>query len=282
MTETNREVVVTGAGGYIGRHVVTALLDRGHAVRAVIRRPDPTLDPRARIIVADVLDPTVDLRATIGGAPVSVIHLAWQDGFRHDAASHMTNLSAHFRFVTEVAKLAPRVAVMGTMHEVGYWEGAITADTPTNPRSQYGIAKDALRRSLQLSLPGVTELVWLRCFYIHGDDRRSSSIFSKLLAAVDEGKEIFPFTSGTNRYDFIDVDELAHQIAAAATTPGVTGVLNCSSGTPVSLGDQVEAFIRDHELPIQLEYGAFPDRPYDSPAVWGDATAICEILARGA
>ena len=46
----------------------------------------------------------------------------------------------------------------------------------------------------------------------------------------------------------------------------------------MSLADQVEEFIKLHELDITLEYGAFPDRPYDSPGVWGDATSINAIM----
>ncbi len=47
----------------------------------------------------------------------------------------------------------------------------------------------------------------------------------------------------------------------------------------MSLADRVEAYIRENDLDIALEYGAFPDRPYDSPGVWGDATKIRQILA---
>ena len=48
----------------------------------------------------------------------------------------------------------------------------------------------------------------------------------------------------------------------------------------MTLGERVERFIRDHGYDIQLQYGAFPDRPYDSPGVWGDATRIHRIMAR--
>ena len=68
----------------------------------------------------------------------------------------------------------------GTMHEDGHGEAQITADTPTAPRSQYGIAKDALRHSLMLSAEGWkrTELSWALCYYIYGDDSGISSIFT--------------------------------------------------------------------------------------------------------
>lgn len=72
------------------------------------------------------------------------------------------------------------LTVMGTMHEVGYWEGAIEDDTPCNPLSQYGIAKNALRQSMMLSLQGSScNLHWLRAYYITGDEAHGSSIFAK-------------------------------------------------------------------------------------------------------
>ncbi len=273
-------VVVTGAAGYIGRHVVSALLDRGHRVTAVVRPGrGGAVDPRAEVLEADLLAPDLDPADLVAGAPDAFVHLAWQDGFSHNAPSHMLTLSAHYRLLTAIADLGvPRISVLGTMHEIGYWEGAIDADTPANPRSLYGVAKNALRAGLFLALADKVELAWLRCYYIYGDDRQNNSIFTRLLEAVDRGDATLPFTSGRNKYDFIEVRELAEQIAVAATTPGVTGILNCSSGEPVSLADQVEAFIAENELPISLEYGAFPDRPYDSPAVWGDASRIRELM----
>lgn len=281
MTETSSRVVVTGAGGYLGPHVVRALADRGHEVIAVVR-PGSTavIDPRATRLEADILTDGFDVRSW-GSAP-QIVHLAWKDGFVHNSPAHMGQLSAHYRLLTAAAQAGTnRIVALGTMHEVGYWEGAITADSPTDPKSQYGIAKDALRRALPLALPASVSLAWARAYYIYGDDRRSNSIFRKLLEAVDAGKSTFPFTSGRNRFDFIRVEELGRQLAALVDATDVTGTVNCSTGEPVSLADQVERFIAENDLPISLEYGAFPDRPYDSPGVWGDATTIREVMSRG-
>ena len=119
---------------------------------------------------------------------------------------------------------------------------------------------------------------WVRAYYIYGDDLRGSSISSKIAKADAEGKKTFPFTTGKNKYDFITVDRLADQIAAVACQKEIDGIINCCSGKPVALGEEIEGFIKKRGYSIKLEYGAFPDRPYDSPAVWGDATKINKIM----
>ena len=93
------------------------------------------------------------------------------------------------------------------------------------------------------------------------------------------GEELFPFTSGKNKYDFISVDELALQISTSVLQDDITGIINMCTGQPKSLGERVEEFIKDLNLKIRPLYGAYPDRQYDSPGVWGDATKINEILS---
>lgn len=275
------QVLITGAGGYVGPHVVRAVADLGYQPVAVSRRPpEAELDERALFVKADVLAPDFLIESIAPAAEVSaVIHLAWQDGFVHNARSHIESLSAHHGFLAGAAEVGiERIASLGTMHEVGYWEGAVDEDTPTNPVTLYGIAKDALRRSTALTVAPVAEYIWLRAFYILGDDRRNRSIFAKILDAADRGDTEFPFTTGRTLYDFIDVAELGKQIAVASLSNGVTGIVNVCSGKPESLASRVERFIQENDLSIRLRYGAFPDRAYDSPGIWGDSTRIDALM----
>ena len=80
-------------------------------------------------------------------------------------------------------------------------------------------------------------------------------------------------------YDFINVDELVEQISKAVTQTDVTGIINCCSGNPMTLAERVENFIKDHKLKIRLNYGVFPDRPYDSPIIFGDDKKIKQIMS---
>lgn len=273
------KVLVTGANGYIGRHVIKVLLDR-HVEVIACDITTTEVDKRAERMSLNLFDLSVEDVYSFLGTPDVCLHMAWRNGFVHNAPTQMGDLSAHYRFLTGLIDGGlPQLAVMGTMHEVGYWNGAIDEHTPCNPISLYGIAKDALRRSMiQYTQQKGCILQWLRCYYVVGDDKKNHSIFCKLLEAAEEGKRTFPFTSGKNKYDFITVDDLAQMIAAVIMQRNITGIINCCTGKPVSLGERVEQFIKECNLRIELEYGAFPKRPYDSPCVYGDTSKISQII----
>lgn len=273
------KVLITGANGYIGRHVVNSLLNEGHEVIACDIKLDD-VDSRAKRVVNNIFEPKKGNVFEELGAPDVCIHMAWRNGFVHNSHSQMGDLSGHYLFITSMIDGGLKhLAVMGTMHEVGYWEGAIDENTSCNPLSLYGIAKDSLRKSIMFycKQKGVV-LQWLRCYYVMGDDRRNNSIFCKLLEADERGDKLFPFTTGKNKYDFIEVDKLAYLIAKTVEQNEINGIINCCTGAPMSLSERVEQFIKEHNLSIKLDYGKFPDRPYDSPCVYGDPTKINEIL----
>lgn len=274
------KVLLTGSAGYLGTHVLRALVDHGVSVLAVQRRGEVT-SSQVETIHCDF--GSLDVNGLTRLGPIDrVLHLAWSDGFNHNARSHIDHLATHVQFARNVAEAGiPHFAGMGSMHEIGYWEGAINENTPTAPRSMYGIAKNALREAARL----VTEQAdgffqWLRGYYILGDDQRNHSLFTKILTWEAEGKTTFPFNSGKSLYDFIDVQTLADQIVCSTLQPTIGGVIECCSGKPVALRDKVEEFIARHSLNIRPEYGAFPERPYDSPGIWGDSTKIDQILLK--
>ena len=68
------------------------------------------------------------------------------------------------------------------------------------------------------------------------------------------------------------------QVAKTVCQDKINGIINICSGKPEKLADRVERFIKENNYNIKLIYGAFPDRPYDSKAVWGDNSKINRIM----
>lgn len=271
------KILVTGANGYIGTGVVKALLSLNQDVIATDFNVDG-IDKRAKTIAGNIFE--LGNPFEYFEKPDVVLHLAWRNGFVHNSETHLVDLPNHFAFLSRLAESGvKKIVALGSMHEIGFWEGRIKEDTPCNPMSLYGISKNALRETLDLLCKQKNiKFQWIRGYYIVGNSEKGASIFSKITAAEKEAKTEFPFTTGKNQYDFIDYDEFCNQIANVVINNNVIGVINCCSGQPESLASRVERFIKENNYNIKLKYGAFPDRPYDSLAVWGDNTKIKQIL----
>lgn len=275
--EPKLKILVTGANGYLGQGIVRSILNNGHCVVDTDFNTQ-FVDERAERIACNLFE--VDNPYSFFGEPDVLLHLAWRDGFVHYSSAHIDDLPKHYAFIKKMVDGGiQQVAVMGSMHEIGFFEGSINESTPCHPTTPYGIAKNALRDLTQMICKQKNIVFqWLRGYYIVGNSKFGSSIFSKITAAVDEGKTEFPFTLGQNQYDFIDYPDFCAQVAAVVGQKNEQGIINICSGKPEKLADRVERFIKENDYRIKLQYGAFPDRPYDSKAIWGNDTKIRKIM----
>lgn len=271
------KILVTGANGYLGSGIVKAILKKKIEVIATDFNIE-NIDNRSYRKKCDLF--SIENPYEYFGKPDVLLHLAWRDGFVHYSDAHIEDLPKHYEFIKKMAETGCKhIAVMGSMHEVGFYEGSVNENTPCHPTTPYGISKNALRDLTQM-LCKQRNIVfqWLRGYYIVGNSKQGSSIFSKITAAAEDGKKEFPFTLGQNQYDFIDYPVFCAQVAAVLAQNSEQGIINICSGRPEKLADRVERFIKENHYDIKLQYGAFPDRPYDSKAIWGDSTKIDKIM----
>ena len=89
------------------------------------------MDPRAEIVNRSIFDDCPDIYAEFG-KPDICIHLAWRNGFVHNAATHMEDLSGPLSLPSlhDGRAVLKNLAVMGTMHEIGYWKGLLMKTHP--------------------------------------------------------------------------------------------------------------------------------------------------------
>lgn len=272
------KILVTGANGYLGTGVVKQLCNDNIDVVAACHTKSNMVDERARIKQCDIFE--LEDPFNYFEQPDILLHMAWRNGFIHYSDTHIQDLPQHFLFLKKMAESGTKqIAVMGSMHEIGFYEGSIDESTQCHPITPYGISKNALRDLTQM-LCEQNKIIfqWLRGYYIVGNSSDGCSIFSKISAAVDEQKKEFPFTMGQNQYDFIDYSDFCVQVAAVVEQNQKNGIINICSGMPEKLADRVERYIKENNYSIVLKYGAFPDRPYDSKAIWGNDKKTKQIL----
>ena len=273
------KVLVTGANGYLGQGICKELIKKGITVIAT-DFSDEHIVKECIIKCANIFE--IDDPYEYFDKPDILIHLAWRNGFVHNSITHIEDLPMHYNFLKKFVNAGiSKMAVLGSMHEIGFYEGSIDEFTPANPQSLYGISKNSLRQLMELECNKTnTILYWLRGFYIVGNTKSGCSIFSKITQAEMEGKSKFPFTMGLTQFDFIDYNTFCEMVVAVVRQNGITGIVNICSGRPEKLADRVERFIKENNYKIQLDYGKFPDRPYDSKAVWGNSNKIDKIMSK--
>jgi dTDP-6-deoxy-L-talose 4-dehydrogenase (NAD+) len=276
-------IAVTGASGFVGRHVLAALsrVNVDAVAHARTPRPEHESSPR-RWTHFDLT--TCDRAFELLGRPETVIHLAWEGLPNYLANRHIeVELPAQVRFLQELtASGVKTLVVAGTCFEYGMQSGCLHEDTIPLPTNPYGYAKDALRRELQsINETAPFDLRWLRLFYLYGSGR-TEGLYSSFQAAVARGDRRFNMSPGDQLRDFIKVEDAAAAIVNVAMAPRAPVILNVCSGEPTTVRDIVERWRREMATDIELNLGALGYPAYEPFAFWGDDGRLAELLGRTA
>jgi len=276
-------IAVSGATGFIGRHVVAELERRSLA---------PTLICRPQTVVPDTLSGHTVVRFDIAsqpedafdriGRPDTLIHLAWGGLPNYKSLHHFEmELPAQYAFLKSLIRSGLKNCVVtGTCLEYGHQTGQLDETLDTRPSNPYAFAKDALRRQLeflQLTMP--FSLTWARLFYTYGDGQSPNSLKPQLERAVRAGEPAFGMSGGEQVRDYLPVGDIAGRLVALALTARDNGVVNVCSGTPVSVGALVERWIDENGWSIALDLGRYPYPDYEPMAFWGDTGKFFSVIS---
>ncbi len=283
-----KTALVTGGNGFIGAHLVDALVQAGYQVRVLdlFGRRYGTLPREVEHIQGD-MSTDYAVRESLAGMDI-VFHLAWTSihevATRDPQSDIETNLMPSVRLINACYQSDVQKVVFlssgGTVYGAGKYL-PIDEGHPTDPISAYGITKLAVEKYLQMyhHLYGLRYVI-LRPSVPYGpgqDPRRRQGAISTFLSRVAQGEPIEIWGDGSVVRDYFYIDDLVTAIVAAATAE-LTGVpvFNIGGGRGYSLDDLVAIMERVIGRKASVEYQ--PGRPFDVPALVLDTARAEEVL----
>ena len=278
------KIAVTGAGGFVGSHVVEALSRLPDVETVAVVRNEIAGDRLPKGVRQVGLDIACAGAADFEriGRPDRLVHLAWDGLPNYQSARHVeVELPAQLHFLTAMVEggLAS-LLVAGTCYEYGLAEGELDDDRPASPVTAYAEAKVALHRQLEaLKARRPFDLIWARLFYLWGPRQAPGSLFPQLRAAAERGESRFAMSKGDQVRDYLPVEEAARLLAALALRGGDAGAVNICSGRPISIRAQVEQWLQENGWEIDLDLGHYPYPAYEPFAFWGATDKLNRLLS---
>lgn len=280
-----KNVLVTGATGFIGKYVVATLLKQGFAVIATSARPEKAAeadwykDVTYIPFLLDQWDPATDLFSFFG-KPDLLIHLAWEGLPNYKSSFHIDeNLPRHKTFLGNLLSNGlTDLTVVGTCFEYGMQNGELEESMPSTPANPYAIAKDELRKYLESMQSWYSfSFKWARLFYMYGIGQNPNSLLSQLDKALQNGDPIFNMSGGEQIRDYLAVEKVAAGIVQVAIQQKVTGIINIASGIPVTVKQLVEDHLREKQAKIFLNLGHYPYPDFEPMYFWANIKKLKTI-----
>ena len=272
--------------GFIGGRIARLALSDGWKVRSLARRePQHRLPPGHEFVVGDAREPDLILELLTGAD-----HVVFAAGTANPAESNqhpMHEVAANLAPLLAVLNAIPRTSVSAiTLLSSGGTVYGPDAPTPTPetaplwPISAYGVIKVASERyvAMHARLHGLSADI-LRCANVYGPGEPthgSQGLIGVARSAIRAHRPVDVFGDGSNRRDFVHVDDVAGAVVALAARPDGVRILNVGSGSSVSVHEVIAAVADSLDQAAVLEHR--PARPTDVPVVQLDVSALRALI----
>lgn len=235
------KVFITGATGFVGKHVMTAVQQSGHDIIALTLKEDKTEDHSNNIhwINGDLADLESLKPALISFNPDVVIHLAWQGIPDYSQAVSKKNLYQSIDFLDFILENTNchKIIASGSCWEYGRKKGVCRESDPVNIDNYFTWAKHSLNQYLSIKCAEKdVKFNWFRFFYVYGPGQREGALIPTLIKSVGASQSP-QVNTPMNKNDFVFVGDIAKAMVKALELDISSGVYNLGSGDATSVYD---------------------------------------------
>ncbi len=286
-------VLIVGASGFVGAHLIAECARRGDVVHGT-ERPGETgrRDERATWCAADLLDDDALARAIESAEPEGIVHLAGQANVaaahQDPEATFRINAEGTLRLLEAARSAAPAARVVVVTSAEVYGDvppeaQPIAEETPLRPTSPYGVSKAAADRIAEAAAHGGQHVVRMRPFNHIGPGQRLGFIapdVASQVAAIEQGRRepVLRVGNLAPARDFTDVRDVARAYRDALGRGASGSAYNIASGVATPIEAIVRFFVERSRVPIRLEVDPARLRPSDVRITRGDATKAAREL----
>ncbi len=269
-------VLVTGATGFIGHHVVSSLSDAGHRILGTSRSPMRTASLAGLDLCAYQMGDPLP-RTITEWMPEAVIHLAWEgipDFSRQRCKRNVENQTGFLQSALELPSVS-RIVMAGSCREYGAEVGRSSGSVEVAPDDDFGRAKVSIHRMLRTGCAEArVGLTWFRLFYVYGPGQRRESLIPSVLHQLASGDSPVVEQPDAAK-DFVFVSDVADAFERAVRSTSVHDVIDLGFGRLRRVQEVVDAAVGGSDLPSQPPGGR--SRPPED-GLWANLDAARDVL----
>ncbi len=274
-----KRVLVTGANGFIGRHTLDSLSQRGYEVHAMSRQPQ-AIGPNTHWHELDLFDATGIKRLIGDTGATHLLHLAWvtDPASYRDSPENTSWLEASTILLDEFRRQGgQRAVIVGTCAEYDWTGGHCVEDeTPCRAQSPYTTAKLALRKHAA-TLADDVSLAWARVFFTFGPHEPKARLVPSIVLPLLSGDRA-ACSDGEQVRDFMYVADMADAMVAVLDHE-FRGDINIASGREITLKDLITRIGNKLGALDRIDFGERERRPGEPARITADTRRLNDTVA---